>query len=73
MLHDRRNNRDYEVGARYVVVAADSLRSPQLLSASGIRPTALGHYLNKHTMTTSTIQLDRRCAINSRLVPEPSW
>ncbi|MDQ4490821.1 GMC oxidoreductase [Sinomonas sp. ASV486] len=57
LLHDRRENRDYEVGARFVVVAADSLRSPQLLSASGIRPTALGHYLNEHTMTTSTIQL----------------
>lgn len=58
LLHDRKENREYEVGARYVVVAADSLRSPQLLSASGIRPTALGHYLNEHTMTTSTIQLD---------------
>jgi choline dehydrogenase-like flavoprotein len=58
LLHDRREERDYEVGARFVVVAADSLRSPQLLSASGIRPAALGHYLNEHTMTTSTIQLD---------------
>ncbi|MCM0614980.1 GMC oxidoreductase [Paenarthrobacter sp. TYUT067] len=57
LLHDRGENRDYEVGADYVVVAADSLRSPQLLSASGIRPAALGHYLNEHTMTTSTIQL----------------
>ncbi|MFF3505036.1 GMC oxidoreductase [Streptomyces sp. NPDC003247] len=58
LLHDRREDREYEVGARFVVVAADSLRSPQLLSASGIRPAALGHYLNEHTMTTSTIQLD---------------
>lgn len=58
VLHDRRENRAYEVGARFVVVAADSLRSPQLLYASGIRPAALGHYLNEHTMTTSTIQLD---------------
>jgi choline dehydrogenase-like flavoprotein len=58
LLHDRREDRQYEVGARFVVVAADSLRSPQLLHASGIRPTALGHYLNEHTMTTSTIQLD---------------
>jgi hypothetical protein len=31
-----------------VVVAADSLHSPQLLYASGIRPKALGHYLNEH-------------------------
>lgn len=58
LLHDRREDRTYEVGARFVVVAADSLRSPQLLYASDIRPNALGHYLNEHTMTTSTIQLD---------------
>lgn len=58
LLHDRRQNRDYEVGANFVVVAADSLRSPQLLSASGIRPSALGRYLNEHTMTTSTVRLD---------------
>ncbi len=58
LLHDRSKNREYEVGAKFVVVAADSLRSPQLLYASGIRPVALGHYLNEHTMTTSTIQLD---------------
>lgn len=58
LLHDQRSGRDYEVGARFVVVAADSLRSPQLLAASGIRPAALGRYLNEHTMTTSTIQLD---------------
>lgn len=58
LLRDRRRDRDYEVGARFVVVAADSLRSPQLLSASGIRPAALGRYLNEHTMTTSTIRLD---------------
>ena len=32
--------------ARYVVVGADALRTPQLLWASGIRPDALGRYLN---------------------------
>lgn len=58
LLHDRLEDREYEVGARFVVVAADALRSPQLLNASGIRPAALGHYLNEHTMTTNTIQLD---------------
>ncbi|MCX5412737.1 GMC oxidoreductase [Streptomyces sp. NBC_00059] len=37
---------EHTVAARYVVVAADALRTPQLLWASGIRPPALGHYLN---------------------------
>jgi len=37
-----------QVRARVAVVAADSLRTPQLLWASGIRPRALGHYLNEH-------------------------
>lgn len=40
------------VGAGTVVVAADSLHSPQLLFASGIRPKALGHYLNEHPQLT---------------------
>jgi choline dehydrogenase-like flavoprotein len=34
--------------ADVVFVAADSLRTPQLLFKSGIRPRALGHYLNDH-------------------------
>lgn len=36
----------HEIRARFVVVAADGLRTPQLLWASGIRPDALGRYLN---------------------------
>lgn len=35
-----------QITARVVVVAADALRTPQLLWASGIRPAALGRYLN---------------------------
>jgi choline dehydrogenase-like flavoprotein len=35
-----------QVPAKVVVVAADALRTPQLLWASGIRPAALGRYLN---------------------------
>lgn len=41
-----------------VVVAADSFRSPQLLWASGIRPTALGHYLTEHPVVITTVALD---------------
>ncbi|ARJ04289.1 pyranose oxidase [Cnuibacter physcomitrellae] len=43
---DRRTGEDHTIAARSVVVAADALRTPQLLWASGIRPDALGRYLN---------------------------
>lgn len=54
----------YEVRARVVVVAADSLRTPQLLWASGIRPPALGHYLNDQPQVLGAVQL------NPALLPE---
>jgi choline dehydrogenase-like flavoprotein len=47
-LRDRRSNAVRKVRAQFVVVACDSLRTPQLLFASGIRPSALGRYLNEH-------------------------
>lgn len=46
------------IGADTVVVAADSLHTPQLLFASGIRPRALGHYLNEHPQVSVTAELD---------------
>ena len=45
-VQDRRSGETHQVAARYVVVGADALRTPQLLWASGIRPDALGRYLN---------------------------
>ncbi|MFT4081341.1 MAG: GMC oxidoreductase [Nocardioides sp.] len=48
-LEDRRTGERWTTRAAAVLVAADSLRTPQLLWASGIRPPALGHYLNDHT------------------------
>lgn len=48
LLQDRRTGEEYEVRAAHVVVCADSLRTPQVLYASGIRPPALGRYLNEH-------------------------
>lgn len=45
-VQDRRTGGTFHVSARYVVVGADALRTPQLLWASGIRPDALGRYLN---------------------------
>jgi pyranose oxidase len=40
-----------------VVVAADTLRTPQLLWASGIRPPALGHYLNDQPQVLCAVAL----------------
>ncbi|MFF2245093.1 GMC oxidoreductase [Arthrobacter sp. NPDC058130] len=45
-VQDRRSGEIHQVAARCIVVAADALRTPQLLWASGIRPAALGRYLN---------------------------
>jgi pyranose oxidase len=44
--------------ARVVVVAADSLRTPQLLWASEIRPRALGRYLMDHPRIIARIAVD---------------
>lgn len=46
------------IEAGTVVVAADALHSPQVLFASGIRPKALGHYLNEHFQVGLMVELD---------------
>ncbi|KQV19966.1 hypothetical protein ASC97_28845 [Rhizobium sp. Root1203] len=48
----------WQVEAGTVIVAADSLHSPQLLYASGIRPDALGRYINDHYQVTKLIEMD---------------
>lgn len=45
------------VAAGTVVVACDSLHSPQLLHASGIRPAALGRYLNDHYIISQIAEM----------------
>ncbi len=45
-VEDRSTGATHRIAARYVVVGGDALRTPQLLWASGIRPDALGRYLN---------------------------
>ncbi|GAA1964461.1 GMC family oxidoreductase [Nocardioides panacihumi] len=45
------------VTAGEVVVAADSLRTPQLLWASGVRPHALGRYLNDQPQVIHAVRL----------------
>ena len=57
-VEDLRTGETSVVEADLVVVAADAFRSPQLLWASGVRPTALGHYLTEHPVVISTVALD---------------
>lgn len=57
MLHDRQSGEDYEVEAPVVVIAADAFGTPQLLWASGIRPRALGHYLNDQPQVMCSVYL----------------
>jgi choline dehydrogenase-like flavoprotein len=45
------------VAAGAVVVACDALHSPQLLHASGIRPAALGRYLNDHYLVSQIAEM----------------
>lgn len=52
-LEHRRTGDRETVQASVVVVAADALRTPQLLWASGIRPPAAGHYLNDQPQVVS--------------------
>jgi choline dehydrogenase-like flavoprotein len=46
------------IEAKIVIVAADAIRTPQLLWASGIRPKALGHYLNEHPFIFTFVELN---------------
>ncbi len=45
------------VRAETVIVAGGAIGSPQLLFASGIRPQALGRYLNDHAVASTQIQV----------------
>ncbi|MGW2373260.1 GMC oxidoreductase [Kitasatospora sp. NPDC001683] len=57
-LRDRADGTAYQVRAEHVVVAADPLRTPQLLFASGVRPGALGRYLNEHSQVSLLAEVD---------------
>lgn len=56
-VRDLRSGQAHTVRARAVVVAADALRTPQLLWASGIRPEALGHYLNDQAQVVFAVRI----------------
>jgi choline dehydrogenase-like flavoprotein len=59
-VEHRPTGRRERIAARTVFVACDALRTPQLLWASGIRPPALGRYLNDHIQVVSAVKLDPR-------------
>ncbi|MDX1891693.1 GMC oxidoreductase [Mycolicibacterium sp. 050158] len=44
--------------ASQVIVCADAIRTPQLLFASGIRPHALGRFLNEHIFLSGQVLAD---------------
>lgn len=54
---DLRTGERAAVRARFVVVAADALRTPQLLWASGVRPEALGRYLNDQAQIVFAVRM----------------
>jgi choline dehydrogenase-like flavoprotein len=57
VVHDRTDGTGHEVRAGFVVVAADALRTPQVLFASGVRPPALGRYLNDQPQMVFAVRL----------------
>ena len=57
-LRNLRTGEHYRVTAKVVVIAADALRTPQLLYASGIRPQALGCWLNDQPQVIALIEVD---------------
>jgi hypothetical protein len=46
------------VWADAIAVCADAMRTPQLLWASGIRPPALGRFLNEHAFVSGRVIVD---------------
>ncbi|MEH3088463.1 MAG: GMC oxidoreductase [Microbacterium arborescens] len=58
VCRDLATDETFEVHAAHVVVCADAIRTPQLLFASGIRPEALGRYLNEHYFLTGQVIAD---------------
>jgi pyranose oxidase len=57
VVRDLQDGTEHHVAAGHVVVAADAVRTPQLLWASDIRPRALGRYLNDQSQVIFAARL----------------
>jgi choline dehydrogenase-like flavoprotein len=57
VVRDQTTGEHHTVRSDFVVVAADSLRTPQLLFASGIRLPALGRFLNDQPQVVHAVRL----------------
>ena len=60
------------IAAKIVVVAADALRTPQLLWNSNIRLKALGHYLNEHPFIFTFVELNPKSEIRNPKSKDPT-
>ena len=73
VVRDVVSGKEEEIAAKRVVVAADTLRTPQLLWASGIRPAALGTRLNEHATIDGGVVIDaKRLGVAGLAVPQPA-
>lgn len=59
------------IEAKIVIIAADALRTPQLLWHSGIRPNALGHYLNEHPFIFTFVEVSPKSPIRQPKSADP--
>ena len=56
-FEDVHSHEPFHAESSYVVLACGAFHTPQLLWASGIRPPALGRYLNVHSQTVASVSL----------------
>ena len=59
------------IQAKIVITACDALRTPQLLWNSGIRPRALGHYLNEHPFIFTFVEVNPKSKIQNLKSNDP--
>jgi pyranose oxidase len=71
-VRDQRSGEVHEVRAPFVVVAADALRTPQVLFASGIRPAALGRMLNDQSQVVFAARIRDAVPSAGAVAPGPA-